>query len=175
MSFDPGHLVRRFVGTVRPRRLPSEAEAWARSFLSAAELNLWDRLSAADRVHSITVARLVIDDLGVDVDDDVVVAALCHDAGKGVARLGTVGRVVATLIAPVVSDATAARLAWRSGWLGRVGMYLRYPGIGADLLAEGGSEDLVVTWAREHHLPADEWSVPIEIGAALASADHRAV
>lgn len=174
MKADPVHLVRRFAGTVVPRRLPPEAEAWARSFLSEAELNLWDRLSRADRVHCIQVARLVIDDLGVDIADEVVVAALCHDAGKGVASLGTFGRVVATLVDPLVSDDRAAQLAWRSGWLGRLGMYLRYPGIGADLLAEGGSDELVVAWAREHHLEPDDWSVPPEIGHALAAADHAA-
>jgi len=34
-----------------------------------------------------------------------------------------------------------------------------------------GSDPLTVTWAREHHLPADRWTVPAAVGAALKAAD----
>ena len=53
----------------------------------------------------------------------------------------------------------------------RVGLYLRHAELGADMLALAGSDRLAVTWTREHHLPAAEWSIPNDIGSALKAAD----
>ena len=33
------------------------------------------------------------------------------------------------------------------------------------------SDPLTVAWTREHHLPAEQWSVPPALGAALKAAD----
>ena len=45
------------------------------------------------------------------------------------------------------------------------------PELGADLLGMAGSAPLTVAWAAEHHLPADQWTVPVHIGEALKAAD----
>ena len=42
---------------------------------------------------------------------------------------------------------------------------------GDDLLGLAGSAPLTVAWAAEHHLPPEEWTVPIAIGQALKAAD----
>jgi hypothetical protein len=34
-----------------------------------------------------------------------------------------------------------------------------------------GSDPLTEAWTREHHRPADKWSIDPEIGAALKAAD----
>ena len=34
-----------------------------------------------------------------------------------------------------------------------------------------GSDPLTVAWAREHHLPADEWTIDPELAQALHDAD----
>jgi hypothetical protein len=39
------------------------------------------------------------------------------------------------------------------------------------MLSLAGSDALTVSWAREHHLPDDQWTVPAPIGAALKAAD----
>jgi hypothetical protein len=41
----------------------------------------------------------------------------------------------------------------------------------AALLAGAGARPLVITWAGEHHLPPERWTVPPEVGAALKAAD----
>lgn len=168
------HLVQRFLGSLRPARLSGADEAWALDHLTPAERNLWLRQDRRDRAHSIAVARLTIELLGGDTDDRVVVAALCHDVGKGVAGVGVAGRVVATLLDPLVDDSQAERWAWRSDLLGRIGMYLRYPGLGADLLAEGGADPMVVAWAREHHLAPEDWTIDRSTAEALRLADESA-
>ena len=63
--------------------------------------------------------------------------------------------------------------AWREtrGFTRRVGLYVLHPELGADLLGMAGSAPLTVAWAAEHHLPADQWTVPVHIGEALKAAD----
>jgi hypothetical protein len=43
--------------------------------------------------------------------------------------------------------------------------------LGADLLAAAGSEPLTVSWAGEHHLDPERWTVDAGVGAALKAAD----
>jgi hypothetical protein len=130
-------------------------------------------MPGADRRHAVGVARRVDGALAGDVADrrPVLAAALLHDVGKTVSGLGTYGRVIATL-----SGAAGGRdqaLAWSEtrGFTRRVGLYLRHPELGADQLALAGSDPLTVAWAREHHLPADQWSVPTVLGEVLKAAD----
>jgi hypothetical protein len=104
-----------------------------------------------------------------------VAAALTHDVGKTVAGLGTYGRVVATL-SEAVGGASMARVwAERSGMTRKVGLYLQYPTLGADLLAVAGSDERVVAWAREHHEPEEAWTVPLDAGRLLRDADDDAL
>src|SRR5439155_19397161 len=105
-----------------------------------------------DRRHSSAVARRA------GGPEEVSAAALLHDVGKVEAGLGTFGRVLATVIGPGRAK-------------GRMATYLRHDQIGARLLAEAGARPLVVTWAAEHHLPPERWTVPREIADRLKSAD----
>jgi hypothetical protein len=177
-----GHLTRRFIGSLSSAD-PSPADsAWARSFLLPGEQALWRRMPAADRRHSIGVARRTAALLGghtggagptaapgpsagPEVDRAVMAAALLHDVGKIEAGLGTFGRVGATVVGAAVGRARAA------GWPGPVGRYLSHAERGAFLLASAGSDPLTVAWAREHHLPAARWTVPPAVGEALKAAD----
>ena len=146
----PGHLARRFFGSLR-RGAPAD-EAWAIAQLNEGERALWSRMSDPDRRHAVGVAQAVPIELAV--------AALLHDVGKIESGFGTFTRVVATLLGAVRRD-----------WGGRLGAYLRHDAIGAELLARAGSAPLTVAWAREHHLPEDRWTVPLEAGRALKAAD----
>ncbi|HEY4331560.1 MAG TPA: HDIG domain-containing protein [Ilumatobacteraceae bacterium] len=96
------HLVRRFVGALSRKAPPTGDDAWARSLLEPAEVALWERMSNADRRHSIEVARRFL--ASVDGEDrDATVAALLHDVGKIESGLGTFGRVAATVVGPRTS------------------------------------------------------------------------
>lgn len=146
--------------------------------LLGGEQDLWRRMSGPDRRHAIGVARDTTRLFSPDKPPrEVLAAALLHDVGKVESGLGTFPRVGVTLAAMAVGrrrllrwsgsvQATAER-----SWRNRVGLYLSHDRLGADLLAAAGSEDLTVAWAREHHLPSEQWSVDARVGAALKAAD----
>jgi hypothetical protein len=143
---------------VSERLLPQEGE-------------LWRRMSGADRRHAVGVAREVERALGVEATRPVLAAALLHDVGKVEARLGTYGRVVATLSGKVAGRDHARGWMGKRGFTRRVGLYLLHDRIGGDLLEIAGSDPLTVAWAREHHLPPEGWTVPEPLAQALKSAD----
>lgn len=152
--------------------------AWAETWLSDREVVLLRRMSNNDRRHALVVARGVEEALArpgapQPASEElraVMAAALLHDVGKTVAGLGTYGRVVATLSGLVADDYAEA---WQqtSGFTRRVGLYLRYTELGAELLEINEAHPWVVAWSREHHGPEESWSIPVELGRILAAAD----
>jgi hypothetical protein len=167
------HLARRFAGSLRPGGpAPAERE-WAESQLTDPELELWREMSGPDRRHSAAVARRVERALGDEASRPVLAAALLHDVGKTDARLRTYGRVIATLAGKVVGRDPDVVRAWcrAGGFTRRVGLYLRHPDIGGDRLELVGSDPVTVAWVREHHLPAEQWTVPEHLADALHDAD----
>jgi hypothetical protein len=167
------HLARRFFGSLRPGG-PSAADAdWAEAELLPDEVTLWRSMSRADRRHAAGVARRVEVALGNEATRPVLAAALLHDVGKTESGLGTYGRVIATISGGVIGRDPAIVRAWTRtrGFTRSVGLYLQHPRIGADLLAMAGSDPLTVTWAREHHLPEDQWTIDPHIGEVLKTAD----
>lgn len=161
------HLGARFFTSAFARRPGSEDVDRVRAILSPAEYAVWDTLGRADRAESVAVARRVSELLPAAADPVWVAAGLLHDAGKTESGLGTLGRVLATLVAAAVGPERAGR----SG--GRIGRYVRHPEIGADRLRRAGCRPEVAAWAAVHHDPA-RWSdagIPVGIGAALARAD----
>jgi hypothetical protein len=81
--------------------------------------------------------------------------------GKVVSGLGTMGRVVATLVAMTGYRRLPVR----------VQQYLAHDRLGGDLLEQAGSHPLTVAWAREHHRSRERWTVPLATGHALKAAD----
>ena len=156
---------------------------WARSFLGPTEQRLFDRMAPVDRAHSVGVARGVaanLDRLGLDASDPearwILAAALTHDVGKSQAELGTYGRVVATLSEAAGRGLDGSR-SWaaRRGMTRKVGLYLQYPRLGAEMLAVAGSDERVVAWAAQHHEPEESWTVPVDAGRLLRDADDEAL
>jgi hypothetical protein len=74
--------------------------------------------------------------------------------GKGAARLGITGRVLASGLSLLHLPTP-----------GRLGVYVAHGTRGADELAALGAEPLVVTYARHHHtarpptVPPEDWDV----------------
>ena len=166
-----GHLASRFLGSLLPVG-PSPADAdWALQNLSEAERAVWARMSKVDRRHAAGVARRAASALGDDATTEVVAAGLLHDCGKVVSGLGTTARVVATLAAAAAGREQAEAWSQRTGMPRRIGLYLRHPELGAELLAAAGSHPVTAAWAAEHHLPERRWTVPAAVGRALKAAD----
>jgi hypothetical protein len=139
--------------------------------LSEGELALWRRMSRADRRHAVGVGRRVERALGHEAARPVLAAALLHDVGKVAAGLGTYGRVVATLAGAAAGRRTAEVWTQGKGFTRKVGLYLRHPDLGADMLAMAGSDPLTVAWARQHHRPEGEWTLPPGVARTLKDAD----
>jgi HD domain len=165
------HLVRRFVGSLRPGGPAPDDDLWAVGLMVPGEVLLWRRMSGADRRHAVGVARRVDAALGARASRPVLAAALLHDVGKIDSRLGPVRRAAATVAGMVAGRTAVQRWRGRAGIVGRTGRYLCHDEIGADLLADAGSDGLTVAWAREHHLAPGRWSVPTDVAQALKAAD----
>jgi hypothetical protein len=129
-------------------------------------------MSNPDRRHAVCVARAVAAELGGGGDRPVLAVALLHDSGKAVSRLGTVARVVATLVWLGLGTGRARRWAAGSGFISRrLGEYHLHPELGAQLLQEAGADPLTIAWTREHHLLPDQWTIPYELAAVLKACD----
>ena len=168
---EAGHLAKRFAGSLLPAGPRSVDAAWAQDQLLPAEIDLWQRMSRADRRHAVGVARRAASALGADATRSTLAAALLHDVGKVASGLGAYGRVIATLSVKAAGRNQAVAWSETRGFTRRVGLYAQHPQLGADLLELAGSDPLTVTWARQHHLPEDQWTVPRAIGDALKAAD----
>jgi hypothetical protein len=167
------HLTKRFFGSLRPGG-PSAADTeWAESQLLPDEVTLWRTMGRADRRHAAGVARRVELSLGHEATRPVLAAALLHDVGKTESNLGTYGRVIATVSGAVIGRDPDIVRAWTRtrGFTRSVGLYLQHPKIGGDLLGMAGSDPLTEAWAREHHLPRDQWTIDLTVADALKDAD----
>lgn len=91
------HLFKRFVGSISPEPLIDSEQAWVREILTIQELELWRSQARVDQRHSYDIARRFVV-LRAQASRDEIAGALLHDIGKIEAELGTVGRVVATLL-----------------------------------------------------------------------------
>ena len=174
MGLDLRHRIPRFFVSLVPVAPASEDLEWALARMNERERALFTRMSNQDQRHAIRVARRTeatydLDEPSLDV---ALTAALLHDIGKVSAGLGTYGRVVAALCEAVGGADMAEIWQQRPGITRRIGMYLRYPEIGVDLLRLAESDPVVIAWSREHHLGEAEWTVPVALGRVLAAADE---
>lgn len=92
-----GHLSRRFFSSLS-RRPPERTDvAWALAKLLPGEATLWQQMPVQDRRHSIVVARRLTTLVEQPTRAELA-GALLHDVGKLQSGLGTVSRVVATVV-----------------------------------------------------------------------------
>ena len=169
------HLSKRFFGALSPGAPRPDDIEWVATTLQPGELELWSRMPAHDRRHSIAVARRVDEMLaGAGAQDDRwTAAALLHDVGKLDAALGVVGRVGATVAGGIAGHDMADAWSQKRGLTRRVGLYLRHPELGAQRIELADGRPEAVAWARAHHdehaRAALEWPAPVV--AALHDAD----
>ena len=120
----PWHLAARFFTSLSPRPPDVRDEVWAEDHLLPSELALWRQLSNQDRRHSAAVARRFARRRPGATRAEIA-GALLHDVGKIQCRLGTFGRVAATLAGPRTE---------------RFRLYHAHEEIGADLAVLAGSD-----------------------------------
>ena len=142
------HLVRRFLGALRPGGPPARDNDWVASILRPGEADLFDALPGHDRRHAVAVARRV--DVALDgAPPAVLAAALLHDAGKVHARLGPVGRAFATVwLAVRGRDRVATD---RNAWSRRCAVYAAHPALGAAEIRARDGHPEAAAWAGAHH------------------------
>jgi len=152
------HLARRFFGSLQAAPLSPADQAEAAALLRGAERPLFWGQAPADQRHGLECARAVL--AGCPGRRDLARAALLHDVGKRHARLGPIGRALATTLGFLHLPARGGAAA-----------YLAHAVLGAADLAATGAEPLVVGYARHHHTgrPAD---ISPEDWTALYRADH---
>ncbi|MBT4985490.1 MAG: hypothetical protein HOM89_12730, partial [Ilumatobacter sp.] len=93
------HFVARFATSLAPTPPPAEHEAWVDEHLLPGERALWVQLNNQDRRHSALVAqRFVVERPAASRAE--IAGAILHDVGKIECRLGTFGRVTATIVGP---------------------------------------------------------------------------
>jgi HD domain len=96
----PGdHLGRRFFSSLSRRPPGEDDERWAEHWLLPTEVELWRRMTNADRRHAIAVARRFADRRPRATRAEMA-GALLHDVGKVESGLGTLARVAATVAGP---------------------------------------------------------------------------
>ena len=176
MTARPGHLVARFFSSLVPLPVRAPDREWVATVLRPEELDLWSRLSLADRRESVGVGRRTEAALaGTDYAGDTrwLAAALLHDVGKLDARFGPVRRAVATAAAAVLGPRVVESWVDKSGFVRRCALYVFHDQLGADRVKIAGGRPEAVLWAEAHHRPAlwDATGIPPDVVVALAAAD----
>ncbi len=167
------HLTRRFF-TSLGRKAPDPSDVdWVKGILLKSEFALWEKMSPSDQKHSIAVAKMARNQLPHDAM--TIRAGLLHDIGKIAVRSGVIIRVAAAIAKLIADQDKINRWSQGKGPLSTLGAFMTYPQLGASMLREVGSDEFIVRWATEHHLPAAEWTVDRTRAEVLRRADQFAV
>ncbi|MFN8483599.1 MAG: HD domain-containing protein [Anaerolineae bacterium] len=148
------HSLRVRVGQVgyslTARWAPTDASVLAA--LSPAERALFDQMRPADRTHALRVARRVRQ-AGYG-DAALIKAALLHDVGKAGHGVHLLHRVLRVLLAVVLPWLLALIAGPDAGWHEPFHALVYHATMGADRLADVGSDPLTVALVRYHDAPA---------------------
>ena len=152
------HLAKRFFSTLFARGLTAEERAFVADTLEDAELvALFHRQQRGEQRHTVEAAKFVAAQGG---DVTLIRAALLHDVGKCLIRIGVIGRTLATL-AKKLSLPTPPR--WTA--------YLNHGEAGAALLRDHGCPAWMVDFVAHHHENVRPESVVPEAWDLLKDAD----
>ena len=131
------HLAGRFFSAVGAASLDDQERQVLADWLEPDELRLFLDQSAIDQRHGLESATFVA---ARSDDRDLIRAAALHDIGKRHARLGVIGRVIASI-------AIKLHLPVR----GRFATYRDHGPIGSVELERAGSPPIAIHYARHHH------------------------
>lgn len=126
--------------------------AQARQVLSPALMALFQRMQAGEQAHSLAIFCQLCEQN--ETQEDLLVAALLHDVGKGRYPLRLWERVLIVLARVFVPERVKA---WGSGeprgWKRAFVVAERHPAWGAELAAAAGASPLAVSIIRRHQEP----------------------
>lgn len=168
MSESWSHLVVRFFDVVSAPALDRGDHDRVGAWLREGERAMFFDQPAADQRHGLESAHHVA--LVRPDRLDLIRAALLHDVGKRHARLGVLGRVLASLIIRLSLPLPK-----------RVALYREHGPVGAADLAAAGAEDVVVAFARAHHaskppqIELDDWQVMVASDRAKVRRENSTV
>jgi putative nucleotidyltransferase with HDIG domain len=154
-----GHLVRRFRSSLQARRPGAADQEWVAGILSRPASTVFFSQPSADQAHGIRAGRHVAE--ASPNRADLITAALLHDVGKRVSRLGTVGRSLATAFGFLRLPMPA-----------RMRRYLDHGVIGAAELSSLRMPEIVVAFAEHHHGPRPEGIAPDDWDLLLGADDE---
>ncbi len=153
--------VRRFRGHIRARVRADERAALA-AWLTSAQLAVFDGMSVADRRHGLDVVA-ALRAAGVQADD-VLVAGLLHDAGKGATGAGP--RVIHAL-GQAYGNWIPGALRWIPGMTAALHRLATHAETSAALAEAAGCSARTVDLIRWQEAPRDP-----EFGERLRLADE---
>ncbi len=130
------------------RRRPSQQDlAWAQTYLTVTQQQLFFAQQTGDQAHAITVAR-ILQQQGYD-DKRLLLAALLHDVGKapGVSIAYRTAMVLIKKIAPSWLNTLSPDT---TGWLSPLARAYHHPEIGANLAQQAACHPDTVALIRHH-------------------------
>lgn len=158
MPGSPAHLAQRFFDVLFSRALTGSEVDAVRGWLTPELATLFFEQSHADQRHGYHAALHVVS--SGHKQPEVVTAALMHDVAKRHARLGVLGRTLASLLILIRLPLPARFEAYRDHGF-----------VGAKELADRGAPDLAIEFALHHHGDRPE-AIESEVWDALVRADQ---
>lgn len=138
MPGSPAHLVSRFFDVATARPLTASERAAIETWLKPELAEVFFAQTHPDQRHGYHAALMVVAS-GID-SPDAVVAALLHDVGKRHARLGLVGRSIASVV-----------ILLRLPLSDRMRAYRDHGVAAARELGALGAPSLAIDFAMHHH------------------------
>lgn len=132
-----GHLSSRFFDVLLSRPLDVAERATVETWLTPELADVFFAQPGADQRHGYEAGLYVI---AAGAEPEVVVAAAMHDVGKREARLGVIGRVIASLL--IMTGLPLTR---------RMRLYRDHGVMAAAELAALGAPPLAIDFALHHH------------------------
>ena len=167
----PPYRARQFFKAVAAHVKPEE-RALVQRVLPPVLQNLFFRMSVNDQRHSLDVYD-ALKRQGYN-DRDVLAAALLHDCGKALGRIGLWQRVALVLVkAGRPALLNRVPLSDSGAWHHAFYIQREHAGLGADLAYRAGASPVVVDYIRRHEMPLPGTAATLEdkILAALQRAD----
>jgi hypothetical protein len=156
----PAHLVRRFFDVATARPLTDSERQRAEEWLSPILGEIFFAQPDFDQRHGYEAAVSVI--AAGYGEPDVITAALVHDVGKRHARLGLVGRSLASVL--ILTGVSLPD---------RMARYRDHGRVTARELGEVGAPSLAIDFALHHHGDRPK-TIPVDVWDVLVAADQPA-